>query len=220
VAAIDRELQDVAELEQLRHSHRRVRGAGVPEDTAEWLGGAAEMATVLVVQVRSDAAVEEDPADLLPLRNHLYADLEAVLESSQVTVNHYAGDGFVAVVRGANHARRGVTAALALVRYMHESNRPRRVLSWPLWHAHAGIASGAFCVGNVGTYQKLNFTAVGTPVRLAVGLAAEALPGLPCISEATHQLTGARFVFPAGSPRTLPLKGLGPQRAWDVSAER
>jgi tetratricopeptide (TPR) repeat protein/predicted Ser/Thr protein kinase len=220
VAAIERELQEVAESEQVRRAYRRARGAGAPEDTAELLGGAGEMATVLVVQVRSDAAVEEDPTDLLPLRNHLYADLEAVLEDSQVAVSRYGGDGFVAVVRGADHACRAVSAALAVARHVGECNRPRRVLGWPLWHAHAGIASGAVCVGNVGTYRKLDFTAVGTPVRLAVAMAAEALPGLPCLSEATHQLTGPRFAYQPGSPRTLSLKGLGPQRVWDVSAQQ
>jgi tetratricopeptide (TPR) repeat protein len=216
VAAIEGELQEVAELEQVRHAYRRVRGASVAGDTAELLCRAGEMATVLVVELRSDAAVEEDPADLLPLRNHLYADLEGLLEGSQVMVNHYSGNGFVAVVRGANHAHRAVTAALTVMRHVSECNRPRRVLGWPLWHVHTGVASGAVCVGNVGTYQKLDFTAVGTPVRLAAALAAEALPGLPCISEATHQLTGPRFVFQPGCPRTFPLKGLGPQRAWDL----
>ena len=42
-----------------------------------------------------------------------------------------------------------------------EFNRPRAVLGLPQLPVCVGIATGVMFIGNVGTYQKMDFTAVG-----------------------------------------------------------
>ena len=80
-----------------------------------------------------------------------------------------------------------------------------------------GIGPGAVLLGNVGTYRKIDFTAVGTTTNLAARLQSEAEPLVPCISRATFEEVGQRFTFKAGSPRRITPKGLTIQEVWDVA---
>src|SRR5262249_56016141 len=91
---------------------------------------------------------------------------EAV-ERGDGEVRSYLGGGFMALVRGTGHAWRAVDAALELMAVLEEFNRPRAVLGLQQLPARIAVASGPACLGNVGTYQKMDFTAVGNAVNLA-----------------------------------------------------
>jgi tetratricopeptide (TPR) repeat protein len=217
VTGIERELRDVAAHEQVSRHYQRLRGAPFSEETVTEAVPPPEMASVLLAEIGPEA-VALDPVPLLPLRRHLYAELEETLETFGVRIQQYRCDGFLALARGRDHASRAVQAAIAVVQALAQFNRPRRVLGWPLWYVRAAVGTGTICVGFVGTYRKSDFTAVGAPVQMAAALLAEARPDQPCVSEATHQLVGPFFAFGAEGPRTVPLPGWGSQRVWDVIA--
>jgi adenylate cyclase len=82
-----------------------------------------------------------------------------------------------------------------------------------------GISTGAVFIGNVGTYQKMDYTAIGTTANLASRIQSEGLPGLPCVSRATYEQVREQFVFREDNPRRIYLKGLGEHEAWDVIEE-
>jgi tetratricopeptide (TPR) repeat protein len=212
VAALERELAAVAEVEQVRHACGRFQKPGMPD-------GMTEAATVLLVELRTEGGAD-DPLAAPATRADLYTELEGVLAGVGVAVDQYRAEGFLAVVRGRDHAGRAVAAALGAAAAVAERNRPRRVLGWPLWELYAGLGSGVVWLGQVGTYQKRDVAAAGLPVQAAAGLQAEARPGLPCVSEATHQLIAGSFAFRPDGPRTVQVTGLGPQRAWDVIGRR
>ncbi len=77
-------------------------------------------------------------------------------------------------------------------------------------------------LGNVGTYDLMDYTAIGTTVNLGARLESEAQPGIPCISRRTHDEVRGRFRYRDDSPRTILPKGLeelGEQPVWDVVGE-
>jgi adenylate cyclase len=150
----------------------------------------------------------------------MMADLEGVLERRRARVTTYFGDGFMALLRDERQAERGVEAALDLTAALEEFNRPRRVLGLPLFRARVGLHTGAAFLGNVGTYAKMDFTAVGSAVTLASRLLAWAEPGLPCVSRATYELVEGRFRFKHDAPRTVTPAGLDPCEVWDVIGRR
>ena len=78
----------------------------------------------------------------------------------------FRGDGFMAVVRGQYHARRAVDAALDMNPSIQAFNEPRRLLGLPEFSTRVGISTGEMCFGNAGTYDKLDFTAIGRAVNL------------------------------------------------------
>jgi adenylate cyclase len=119
------------------------------------------------------------------------------------------------IVRDSRHAERAVEAALDLVAAVEEFNRPRSVLGLPLIHGRIALHTGEVLLGNVGTYHKMDFTALGAPVRLARGLLHEALQDLPCISDATRAQLRGRGLHFAG-PRVVAVPGMGECEVWDV----
>ena len=218
VRLIEDELRDFDEEAHWRHVFCRVRGHGLPEDTASLGDGDSEMATVLFVNLRLFIPFCEglDPREVMQALNQMLADLTGVLDRYQANVTCYLGGGFMALVRDADHAGRAVRAALDMLRVVEAFNQPRAVLGLKQLPASIGVATGAVCLGNIGTYRKMDFTAVGPAVNLAAWLMREADPAAPCLSPETYALVRDRFVFRGDAPRRVELKGLGVRDVWDV----
>jgi adenylate cyclase len=70
----------------------------------------------------------------------------------------------------------------------------------PLLQTRIGISTGSAFLGNMGTYDKVGFTAIGAAVNLGARPEPTATPGEPCISEETWKIVRERFKFcgPAG----------------------
>jgi adenylate cyclase len=49
-----------------------------------------------------------------------------------------------------------------------------------------GISTGNAVLGNVGTYNLMDYTALGTTTNLGARVEAVAEPGFPCISRQTY----------------------------------
>ena len=103
-----------------------------------------------------------------------------------------------------------------LIGIVDEFNRPRSVLGLIPLPVSISIASGNLCLGNIGTYSKMDFTAVGLPVSMAAWLVRKADNHCPCISQETYELVRGRFEFAPGNPRTVELRGIGRREVWDV----
>jgi class 3 adenylate cyclase/predicted Ser/Thr protein kinase len=218
VELIEEDLRDVDQEAYFRHIYYRVRGRSVGEDTTSLRSGSSEVVTVLCFDLQgfSDFARGLDPAEVLMTLNQMMADLAMVLERYKAKVTTYFGDGFMALLREGKHAERAVGAALDLMAALQEFDRPRQLLGFPLFKARIGIDTGAAFLGNVGTYHKIDFTVLGPAVTLAARLLNWAEPGLPCISQATHEAVADRFVYVPGSPRTITPPGAEPLELWDV----
>jgi class 3 adenylate cyclase/uncharacterized protein HemY len=222
VRAIEEELQEVDHEAYFRHLYRRVRGRGAGEEAPSLGGGESEVVTVLFVEVQGFAEYSQgqDPESVLQTLNQMLADLEGVLERHKARVTTHFGDGFMALVRDERQAERAVSAALDVTAALEEFDRPRRVLGLPLFRARVGVHTGPAFLGNVGTYGKMDFTAVGSAVTLASRLLAFAEPGLPCVSRATYELVEGLFCFKTEAPRTVTPAGLDPCEVWDVVGRR
>jgi class 3 adenylate cyclase len=218
VREIEAELCEVDEAAYYAHIYRRSRGRDVPAETVSLLSGEREAATVLFLDVQgsTEFARVSDPEVVMMTLNQMMAEFETVLDRHQASVTAYLGDGFMALLRGTDHPKRGVLAALELADALKEFNSPRKVLGLKALNVRIGISSGEVFIGNVGTYHKMDFTAIGTTANLAARLQSEAEPGWPCISRTTYEQVKDKFAFKSETPRTVSLKGLGQQEAWDV----
>jgi class 3 adenylate cyclase len=218
VQHIEKELHAVDPEAYCAHIYQRVRGRGITEDPTSLMTGTREPMTVLYLDLKgsTDYALGRDPEEVMMTLNQMMADLVAVLRKHEAQISTFRGDGFLALLRGTDHAVRAVAAGLDLFQAIEAFNEPRAVLDLPLLTARIGISTGEVFLGNVGTYDKMDYTAIGTTANLGARLESVAEPGLPCISWQTHELVRDRFVYKEGSPRTLDLKGLGDQQMWDV----
>ena len=98
----------------------------------------------------------------------------------------FVGDAIMAVfnapIRQRDHALRAARAALAMQRSIEEiAERNER---WPRFRV--GINTGPALIGNIGSEQMRNFTAIGDTTNLAARLETSASPGRVVIGALTY----------------------------------
>jgi class 3 adenylate cyclase len=179
------------------------------------LGGAIVDVTVLFADLGDFTSFSEkrEPQEVVDMLNAYYGAAAPAVLAEDGTIDKFVGDAMMALfnapVRQPDHALRACRAALA----MQEALRPLRA-EHPDWPAfRIGVNTGPALVGNIGSAEVRNFTAIGDAVNVASRLEALATPGQVVVSEETYgQLAGAAEAEPLGE---LEVKGRGePVRAY------
>lgn len=173
------------------------------------LGGKRQTVSVLFADVRGFSAfsAQISPEILVELLNqYMRVAAEAVL-AQQGTLDKFMGDAVMAFFNAPlpqpDHAIRAVRAASALCRAVKKLHQG---LPAP-YHLQFGIGVGVgeAVVGNVGTAQMMNYTAIGDSVNRVKRLQEKAKGGQILISQETYHLVQAHVkVRSVGS---LHLKG-------------
>jgi adenylate cyclase len=164
----------------------------LPDDPQQLrLGGQRQEITSLFADIRgfTDFSETHDPEVLMDVLNqHLSIGAEAVL-AEDGTLDKFMGDAVVAFFNAPlpqeDHTLRALRAAWRIQQRVAELHRqqPRaHCLSYGV-----GISLGEAVVGNVGTKQRLDYTAIGQTVNLARRLQEAAAPGQVLISDAVYE---------------------------------
>ena len=163
----------------------------LPADPRELkLGGQRQEITSLFADIRgfTDFSRQRNPEALVEVLNqYLAISAEAVL-AEEGTLDKILGDCVVAIFNAplpqTDHVLRAVRAALKIqegIALLHER--------LPLSHQLAcgvGISVGDVVVGNIGTEQQMNYTAIGSSVNLASRLEGAAGPGKILLSDVAY----------------------------------
>ena len=167
------------------------------------LGGEVVEITVLFADLQGFTPYSErtSPADIVALLNAYYGAAVPVIFGEGGTIVQFAGDAVMAIfnapLRQPDHALRAARAGLGLQAAVNavasqDPGRPR---------FRVGINSGEALVGNIGSKEIRNFTAIGDVTNLAARLQTFAEPGQVVISERTLAQLGDRVdVRPLGTP--------------------
>jgi len=166
-----------AEQERIRQTFGRVvaprvRDRLLSDPSHLRLDGTRQPATILFADISGFTAFSEktDPEVLFKVLNHyLSLAAQAILEE-EGTLDKFWGDGVLAIWNAPDpqpdHALRAVRAACNI---MKRTRQAHHLFSDPLHHLrfHIGIATGDVMVGNVGTNELFNYTAIGDTVNVA-----------------------------------------------------
>jgi len=218
VREIERDLKGVDADAYYLRLLRRCRGPAAGEDVTSLLGGVDVPASVLYLDLVGSSAYARGraPAEVTLTLNQMMAEFAGVLRRHEARVSTFRGDGFLALLLGDNHPLRAVTTALELLQALGRFNEPRTVLKRDPFAARIGIATGPVFLGNVGTYEKMDFTAIGTTANLGARLEGAAEPGFPCICRNTHNTVGDRFHYKDANGRAIAARGIYSEQVWDV----
>jgi len=155
------------------------------------LGGQRQEITSLFADIRGFTGFsrQHGPEALVEVLNqYLDVGAKAVL-AEEGTLDKILGDEIVALfnapLRQPDHVLRAVRAALKIqqsVTLLHEQLLPAYRLSYGV-----GINVGDAVVGNIGTVQQMNYTAIGSSVNLASRLQGAAAPGQILLTEAAYR---------------------------------
>jgi class 3 adenylate cyclase len=165
------------------------------------LGGAIVEVTVLFADLRGYTTFSErtEPDRVVALLNAYFGLAVPVILEHGGTVAQFVGDAVMAMwnapTRQPDHALRAGRAALAMQRAIARAANDHP--DWPRFRV--GINSGPALVGNIGSEEFRNFTAIGDTTNLAARLEARAEVGSVLIGERTRDLLGdAAKVDPVG----------------------
>ncbi len=208
-ARIDARLRNKAETDELRRTKELIKQTFeryVPssvvdrllqDPTQVKLGGQSQEVTVMFSDLQGFTTVSEhtDPERLLSILNLYHALVVSVVQKYDGTVDKFIGDGVMALYNTplgqSDHAVRAVRTALEIREGLEGFNA--QFESQYRMKINFGIHTGIAVVGNIGSQQIMNFTAVGDTVNLASRLQGLSQDGQILVSQATFELLGSQF---------------------------
>ena len=183
--------------EQIRQTFERFVAHEIVEQLLEdptrvKLGGAEAIVTVLFADLEGFTTVAEytNPTTLLDILNTYHMLMVQHIKANGGTIDKFLGDGVMALYNTPlpqdDHALRAVQTALQVLEALpefHQQFDPLFRLS-----INFGIHTGKAIVGNVGTPDLMDFTAIGDTVNLASRLQGLSGNSQITISEDTYRL--------------------------------
>jgi adenylate cyclase len=137
------------------------------------LEGEEREISVLFTDIRSFTAISETlrPQELVSLLNRYFSPMTTLVRQSMGTIDKFVGDAMMAFWNAPldvpNHSALAVSAALNMYRSLDKINDEMERDFGLRIRIGAGLHCGTAHVGNMGTEDLINYTAIGDTVNLA-----------------------------------------------------
>ena len=204
-----------------RYMTRQVADRLLTEGADVELKGELREVTVLLSDIRGYTALTEKlgASEVVALLNEYFAILVQTVVEHDGVIDKFMGDAmlcwFGAPFPVPEHQRRAVEAAAAIQRKLDAWNAERATRGLAPVLTGIGLASGEVVVGNIGSPQKLEYTAIGDAVNLASRLCHTA-GGREVV--ATGTVKRAAEVVPWEEVGQLEVKGVRePVEVWRIA---
>ncbi len=145
-------------------------------------------------------------SDLVEALNYYFTEMTNIVYKHGGIVDKFLGDGIMALFNAfedcPNHEQAALNCAAAMQQSLSEISRDIRRLSpqlkgWGELDIGIGIHSGPLIVGNIGSDQKLEFTAIGKTVNIAARLQelTKRYPGIVVSREVVDHLDASKHLI-------------------------
>jgi class 3 adenylate cyclase len=163
------------------------------------IAGDRRIVTILFCDVKGSTAMAEklDPEEWAAIMNRAYEYLIAPVSRRGGTVAQLLGDAilayFGAPLAHEDDPQRAVLAGLEIIAGIRTFREQLQEESGLDFNVRVGINTGLVMAGEIGSGQRVNYTAVGDTVNLAARMEQTAQPGTVQITANTHKLVAALF---------------------------
>jgi adenylate cyclase len=153
------------------------------------LDGELQAVTVLYADIRGFTTMSEkmDAHEIVAMLREFFSTMSAAVMECNGTVDKFIGDCimslFGAPVQSELAPRDGLKAAVLMQRRMLELNAARAKRNAEPVHIGVGLHCGPAVVGNIGSADRVQYTAIGDTVNVASRLAGKAAPCQIIVSE-------------------------------------
>ncbi|MEM7464514.1 MAG: adenylate/guanylate cyclase domain-containing protein, partial [Pseudomonadota bacterium] len=148
----------------------------VDSSTSPQLGGEARDITVMFLDMENftSMSADLDPQEVMERMSHYFETVTGILLKHDATIDKYIGDSVMAFWNAPNDVDNHVAAACdAAIEILAAANK--ETADWaldgkPQIRTRIGINCGSAVIGNVGSSDRMNYTALGATVNLAARL--------------------------------------------------
>ncbi len=192
------------------------------------LGGEVKELTILFCDVRNFTSISErlTAHELTHFINTLLTPLTDVILQKRGTIDKYMGDAIMAFwnapLDDPDHAANACSAAIGMAARMGDLNRMWEEEAKAAGRAFApvsigiGINSGNCCVGNLGSAQRFDYSAIGDDVNVASRL--EGLSKVYGVTVVIGETTAAQVAAPKLELDLIKVKGrVAPSRLYTLA---
>jgi adenylate cyclase len=157
------------------------------------LGGEKKYVTIFFSDIRGFTPMSEalSAEEVVHILNEYFTAMTAIIFKYEGTLDKYMGDAIMAIwgapVDMPDHADRAVLAAIEMGEKMKELQAKWRMEGKKEVNIGIGINTGDCVVGNIGSNERLEYTAIGDNVNLTQRLESVAEKGQILISAATFE---------------------------------
>jgi adenylate cyclase len=165
------------------------------------LGGEKRNITIFFSDIRGFTSISENlkPEDLVCLLNEYLSEMTSTIMKDRGLVDKYMGDAIMAFwgapIDQPNHAEMACSSSLEMINKLRELQKKWKEQDIPYFDIGIGLNSGDAIVGNMGSYDRFDYTAMGDNVNLASRL--EGLNKIYgtniIISEKTYKIVKNKF---------------------------
>lgn len=152
------------------------------------LGGVRRVVTCMFVEVRPFKTLQNvAPVDVMNILNRYLSVATDVIHSTQGVIDKYMGSEIMALYNSQlnpqeNHAEQALSAALKMREAFIELYRQEGIDPQPHYY-RIGMHTGVATLGNVGSLNRRDFTAIGDTINLSKRLEENATRGQIIISQ-------------------------------------
>jgi adenylate cyclase len=149
--------------------------------------------SILFVDVRGFTAIgnQLSPEEVQEVVNSFLENMVKCVEEMEGMVDKFLGDGLMAIfgapLRQEGHAWQALSAAVSMQKLHKLWMEDRQAANKPAGAIGVGVATGDVVVGNIGTSNRMEYTALGHLVNLASRLCSAAEGGEILTIEATRE---------------------------------
>lgn len=164
------------------------------EDGKDPLAPAEREVTVMFCDIVSFTKIAErlEPTELSDFIRDYLTSVTEIITRHGGTIDKYIGDAvmslFGAPVANESAPRDAIAAALEMLEFVRGMDLPPAIKG-PL-RVCFGISTGKAVIGNIGSAQRVEYTALGDTVNVASRLESFSRPGEICIDDATQERVG------------------------------
>ncbi|HEX8835288.1 MAG TPA: adenylate/guanylate cyclase domain-containing protein, partial [Abditibacteriaceae bacterium] len=137
------------------------------------LGGKRQDVTVLFSDIRGFTQLSEhlEPEQVTRFLNNYLEKMVRIIFANGGTVDKFMGDGIMVIynwpVEQPDHAMRALRSAVQMQREVEASASEWSALGMPPIHIGVGIHTGPAVLGNIGSSQRMEQTAIGDTINVA-----------------------------------------------------
>ena len=181
------------------------------EEETSLTAGESRVISVLFTGIQNFPAIAHKlpPDELVPYLNEYFSVMTACVRAHKGSVNKYIGDGMLALfgapISYIENQEDALECALTMVEQLEGFNEAHHDDIRMDITIGLGINTGEVTVGNVGSEDRLDYTAIGNTVNVASRIASltKDHPNCILISDSTNNIVGSSYTVESWPPQMV-----------------